>query len=410
MHLCRNCSSPLSLTFADLGRSPLSNALLDENQVDQGEAIYPLHAYVCEKCWLVQLPSFVRPDEIFNDHYAYFSSNSKGFLAQCGHYAESMFAELAFCKAPFVVEIASNDGYLLQYFQKRGIKVLGVEPSANVALIAEGKGVPTLVKFFGVKTATFISQSLSDGADLIIANNVFAHVPDVHDFVEGIRILLKKNGTATIEFPHLLNLIKDRQFDTIYHEHFSYYWLHTAMDILGQHALKVVRVEKLPNLGGSLRLVVAHFGDPRESDGSGYEILKEEVLFGFDKDRTYTGFSRRVTETKCDLLDFLIDAHRAGSAVGGYGAPAKATTLLNYCGVGTDLLPYVVDTTPYKQGKYIPGVQIPIFHEDHLFIDKPDYVLLFPWNLKEEIAGRIGERVREWGGRFVVAIPDLEIF
>ena len=406
MHLCRNCSAPLSLTFADLGRQPPSNALLSDP--DQPEMIYPLHAYVCEKCWLVQLPAIVAPEEIFNDHYAYFSSNSKGFLAQCKEYAVRMAETLAFIEHPFVVEIASNDGYLLQYFEELGISVQGVEPSANVAFAAAEKGIPTLVEFFGAKTATFIAQG--GGADLIIANNVFAHVPDVHDFVEGIRILLKKGGTATIEFPHLLNLIKDRQFDTIYHEHFSYYWLHTAMDILGRHALKIFQVEKIPNLGGSLRLFVAHFGDPREPDGSGYEILKEEVTFGFDQDRMYGKFSQRVIDAKYGLLDFLIDAHRAGSLVGGYGAPAKATVLLNYCGIGPDLLPYVVDTTPYKQGKYIPGVQIPIFHEDHIFADKPDYVLLFPWNLKKEIVGRIGERVRAWGGKFVTAIPDLEIF
>ena len=407
MHLCRNCSAPLSLSFADLGRQPPSNALLTDPE--QGEMIYPLHAYVCEKCWLVQAPEVVHREEIFNDHYAYFSSNSKGFLAQCAHYTQRMAEMLVFTENPLVVEIASNDGYLLQYFKDLGIDVLGIEPSANVAAAAEKRGIPTDVAFFSAARARLHVDAHSK-PDLIIANNVFAHVPDVHDFVEGIQILLAKGGTATIEFPHLLNLIKDRQFDTIYHEHFSYYWLHTAMDILGQHALKIFRVEKLPNLGGSLRLFVAHFGDPREPDGSGYEILKEEVTFGFDQDKTYTKFSRRVTDTKCDLLDFLIDAHRAESSVGGYGAPAKATVLLNYCGIGPEFLPYVVDTTPFKQGKYVPGVGVPIFHEDHLFADKPDYVLLFPWNLKKEIVGRIGDRVRAWGGKFVTAIPSLEIF
>ena len=403
MHLCRNCNAPLSLTFADLGRQPPSNALLADPE--QGEMIYPLHAYVCEKCWLVQLPSVVRREEIFNDHYAYFSSNSKGFLAQCKEYAERMALMLAFTENPFVVEIASNDGYLLQYFKDLCIDVLGIEPSANVALAAAEKGIPTLVEFFGTRVAKQLRP-----ADLIIANNVLAHVPDVHDFVEGIRILSKKGGTATIEFPWLSDLIKDCLFDTIYHEHFSYYWLHAAMDILGRHALKVVRVEKIPNLGGSLRLIVIHAGDHRHSDRSVDEILNEELSFGVHRAQTYSHFHRRVTRIKCDLLEFLTKAYRENKSVGGYGAPAKATVLLNYCGIGTDLLPYVVDTTPFKQGRYVPGVGIPIFHEDYIFVDMPDYVLLFPWNLKKEIVGRIGDRVRSWGGKFVTAIPHLEIF
>ena len=404
MHSCRNCNAPLSLTFADLGRQPPSNALLTDP--DQPETIYPLHAYVCEKCWLVQLPAIVRPDEIFNDHYAYFSSNSKGFLAQCKEYAERMALMLAFTERPKVVEIASNDGYLLQYFKELGIAVQGIEPSANVAKVAEDRGIPTDVEFFGAALACEHAHV----ADLVIANNVFAHVPDVHDFVEGIRILLKKGGVATIEFPWLLNLIKGRQFDTIYHEHFSYFWLHAAMDILGRHALKIIRVEKIPNLGGSLRLFVTHFGDPRDPDGSGYEILKEEVLFGFDKENTYVQFSRDIIYIRHDLLDFCLGNNIIGKTVGGYGAPAKATVLLNYCGISKDLLPYTVDTTPHKQGKYIPGVGVPIFHEDHIFADMPDYVLIFPWNLKNEIVGRIGDRVRSWGGKFVTAIPHLEIF
>ena len=407
MHLCRNCNAPLSLTFADLGRQPPSNALLTDP--DQPETIYPLHAYVCEKCWLVQLPNVVRPDAIFNDHYAYFSSNSKGFLAQCKEYAERMSLMLSLSGRPRVVEIASNDGYLLQYFQELHLDVHGIEPSANVASAAIAKHIPTTVDFFGAATAMH-EETLRGQADLIIANNVLAHVPDVHDFVEGIRILLKKDGVATIEFPWLLYLIKDRLFDTIYHEHFSYFWLHAAMDIFGQHALKILRVEKLPNLGGSLRLFVAHFGDPRDPDGSGYDILKEEVSFGFDRDKTYADFSRAVVDRKSELLEFFASARNAGKTVGGYGAPAKATVLLNYCGIGTEFLPYVVDTTPFKQGKYIPGVGIPIFHEDHLFADMPDYVLIFPWNLRTEIESKIGDRVRDWGGEFVTALPYLEIF
>jgi len=403
MHLCRNCNSPLSLTFADLGRQPPSNALLADP--DQPETIYPLHAYVCDKCWLVQLPNIVGREDIFNDNYAYFSSNSKGFLSQCKQYAERMSEMLAFTEHPYVVEIASNDGYLLQYFKELGIEVMGVEPSANVALVGAANGIPALVEFFGTKTAHQLKP-----ADLIIANNVLAHVPNVHDFVEGIRILLKKGGTATIEFPWLLNLIKDRQFDTIYHEHFSYFWLHTAMDILAQHALKILRVEKLPNLGGSLRLFISHFGDTRTRDDRVYEILKEEVAFGSDQEKTYIDFSRDIVDLKCDLLDFFTNVRLFDKSVAGYGAPAKATVLLNYCGIGRELLPYVVDTTPFKQGKYIPGVGIPIFHEDHIFADRPDYVLIFPWNLKKEIINRIGDQVRGWNGRFVTAIPKLEIF
>lgn len=409
MHFCRNCSAPLSVTFADLGRQPPSNALLIDASLEQGEMIYPLRAYVCEKCWLVQVPAVVRREELFNEHYAYFSSNSKGFLAQCERYANRMSEMLAFTENPLVVEIASNDGYLLQYFQELGLAAHGVEPSANVAAAAQAKGIPTEVAFFGAAIATSMVQR-GKAADLIVANNVFAHVPNVHDFVEGIRILLKRGGTATIECPHLLNLIKDLQFDTIYHEHYSYFWLHTILDILQQHDLRVLSVEKLPNLGGSLRVFISHWNDLRSSDQSVSDLLLEETYFGFDHARTYMSFQKEIVRIKCDLLDLLIDAKRDGRTVGGYGAPAKATVLLNYCGIDTGLLPYVVDTTPYKQGKYIPGVQIPIFNENHIFADRPDYLLLFPWNLKKEIAGRIGEQVRSWGGKFVTAIPELEIF
>ena len=406
MHLCRNCSAPLSLTFADLGRQPPSNALLADPE--QSETIYPLHAYVCEQCWLVQLPELVRPEVIFNDHYAYFSSNSKGFLAQCKQYAERMSEVLAFTESPYVVEIASNDGYLLQYFKELEIEVLGVEPSANVAAAAEARGIPTDVSFFGAKQARLLADSRPK-PDLIIANNVLAHVPNVHDFVEGVRLLLKPHGLATIEFPWLLNLIKDRQFDTIYHEHFSYFWLHVAIDILNEHGLKVFAVEKLPNLGGSLRLFVAHMNDRRAIDKSVDDIRHEEAEFGIFMAKPYETFSTDIFNIKRDLVRFLLNAKDGGKTVGGYGAPAKATVLLNYCGIGSDLLPYVVDTTPFKQGKYVPGVGIPIFQEDHLFADMPDYVLLFPWNLKKEIIGRIGDRVRGWGGNFVTAIPQLGI-
>jgi SAM-dependent methyltransferase len=404
MHLCRNCNAPLSLTFADLGRQPPSNAFLTDPE--QPETIYPLHAYVCEKCWLVQLPSTVAREAIFNDHYAYFSSNSKGFLAQCQQYAERMASPAMF---PYVVEIASNDGYLLQYFAKLGIRVQGIEPSANVAKAAIAKGIPTTIDFFGVSTA-MIEEMMRGQADLIIANNVLAHVPDVHDFVEGIRILLKKDGTATVEFPWLLNLIKGCQFDTIYHEHFSYFWLYPVMDILAQHALKVIRVEKLPNLGGSLRLFITHFGDCRDRDDSVEATLREEIQFGCHNERIYIDFLNAITTVKRDLVNFLLQAKDDHKTVGGYGAPAKTTVLLNYCGIGKDLLPYTVDTLPFKQGKYIPGVGIPIFHEDHIFADMPDYVLLFPWNLRTEIEGKIGDRIRTWNGKFVTAIPSLEIF
>jgi SAM-dependent methyltransferase len=315
---------------------------------------------------------------------------------------------LAFTDNPLVVEIASNDGYLLQYFNQYSFRIRGIEPSENVANAAIAKGVPTTIAFFGSITA-ITEVSLRGKADLIIANNVLAHVPDVHDFVEGIRILLKEGGTATIEVPHLLNLIKDLQFDTIYHEHYSYFWLHTIIYILWRHGLRVFNVEKLPNLGGSLRVFVSHQTDIRPKDPSVEALLSEEELFGYDHDRTYIDFQRAVTVTKCHLLEFLTKMTIGHKSVAGYGAPAKATVLLNYCGIGADLLPYTVDTTPYKQGKYIPGVQIPIFHEDHIFADRPDYLLLFPWNLKKEIIGRIGGQVSSWGGRFVTAIPELTI-
>ena len=403
MHRCRHCNEPLTHTFADLGRQPPSNALLDDPE--KGEMIYPLHAYVCDKCFLVQVPAVVAREKIFNDHYAYFSSNSKVFLAQCKKYVERMSEMLAFIEKPLVVEIASNDGYLLQYFKEMGISVVGVEPAANVAKVAIDKGIYTIVKFFGSE----IAKTFPKKADLIIANNVLAHTPYLHDFIEGIRILLAPNGTATIEFPWLLNLIHECQFDTIYHEHFSYFSLTTVQKIFWTHRLKIFNIEVLPNLGGSVRLFVAHYSDPRPivSDVAGF--YAKEYWSGLTSLPTYDRFAGSVARVKDELLTFLLQARRDGKTVAGYGAPAKATVLLNYCGIGTDLLPYTVDTTPYKQGKFIPGTGQTIYHPEVLPKERPDYLLIFPWNLKKEIIENISAQVHEWGGKFVTAIPRLEV-
>lgn len=404
---CRFCNAPLTRTFADLGRSPLANSLLRPDDLEHGEVIYPLHVYVCDHCLLVQLPVLARAEKIFSDDYVYFSSYSEIWLDHCRKYAAQMTARFALDERSLIVEVASNDGYLLQYFKERSIGVLGVEPAANVAKVAQAKGIPTETAFFGVETARRLAAS-GKCADLMAANNVLAHVPDLHDFVSGFQVLLKPAGTATFEFPHLLNLIAQTQFDTIYHEHFSYFSLIVADKIFATHGLRIYDVEQLPTHGGSLRIFVCHAGAPLARSRRVDDLIAAERAAGLDRLDTYSRFAQSVIDIKCALVDFLIDARRKGKSTVGYGAPAKANTLLNYCGIGPELLSYTVDISPHKQGRFLPGVQIPIYSPERILATLPDYVLILPWNIKEEIMEKMAA-IRGWGGQFLIAVPKLSI-
>jgi SAM-dependent methyltransferase len=405
--VCRFCASSLDQVFVDLGMSPPSNALLTAERLTQMERFYPLKAFVCSNCFLVQLEEFESPQEIFSD-YAYFSSYSTTWLEHCKRYANEATDELRLGAGHRVVEIASNDGYLLQYFVERGVPVLGVEPAANVAATAVAKGIPTEVDFFGTQTARRLSAS-HGSANLVAANNVLAHVPDVNDFVEGVRILLAPGGRATFEFPHLLRLMEFNQFDTIYHEHFSYLSALTASQIFRKHALKIVRVQHLPTHGGSLRVWVAHEAEGIEPESSVDDVLREERAGGLDRLETYQRFPERVEFVKRRLLEFLIQARDDGKRVAAYGAAAKGTTLFNYCGIGTDLVDFVVDRNPHKQNKFMPGCHVPIYDVERVKQTRPDFLLVLPWNLREEIAGQMAH-IRKWGGKFVVPIPAIEVF
>ncbi len=406
-HRCRFCDSLMRDTFVDLGMSPLSNAFLRAEQLNQMEPFYPLHARVCAKCFLVQLEQFAFPETIFSD-YAYFSSFSESWLRHASEYADATSRKFVLGEHSLVVEIASNDGYLLQYFQKKGMPVLGVEPAQNVAKVAERKGIPTLTAFFGQKTA---EQLKTEGkqADLIVANNVLAHVPDLRDFLRGMKILLKESGTITVEFPHLLRLMEANQFDTIYHEHFSYFSFGTALEIFRAHGLEIFDVEELTTHGGSLRLYARHaeMGTPVMT-ARVMALQKKEMDAGLRELGTYAKFAENVRETKRALLDFLVHAKREGKTVVAYGAAAKGNTLLNYCGIRTDFIDYVVDLSPHKQNLYTPGMHIPIRAPEKLRETRPDYVLILPWNLSDEIVKQHGY-IRNWGGRFVVPIPKVEV-
>jgi len=404
---CRFCQAPLSVTFADLGMSPLSNAYLAADQLDAMERFYPLHARVCGNCFLVQLDEFESPDKIFSD-YAYFSSYSDSWLAHCEAYSRMAIERFDLGPSSQVIEIASNDGYLLQYFRDAGIPVLGVEPAVNVAKVARVKGIPTEVCFLGADTARDLAAR-GVTADLLIGNNVLAHVPDLHDFVKGLRILLKPQGVLTLEFPHLLRLIRENQFDTIYHEHFSYFSLAVVQAVLFAHGLQVFDVERLSTHGGSLRAFAQLHGQGnRRSTEALHYLLTEERAAGLDNLSVYVTFSRQVQATKRALLRFLLDARERGKQVVGYGAPAKGNTLLNYCGIRTDLLDYTVDRNPRKQGTFLPGTHIPVYPPEKLLETRPDFVLILPWNLKDEVIAQISH-VRDWGGRFVIPIPVLEV-
>ena len=404
---CRFCGTALEQSFADLGMSPLSNAYLKPEQLHQVERFYPLHAWVCGSCFLVQLEQFETPENIFSD-YAYFSSYSDSWLEHVASYTEAMVERFGLNAGSHVVEIASNDGYLLQYFVKRGIPVVGIEPAANVARVAEDKGVPTLVKFFGTETATALAAS-GKQADLLLGNNVLAHVPDLNDFVSGMAKLLKPQGVITMEFPHLLRLMAQNQFDTIYHEHFSYFSFLTVEKVFAAHGITLFDVEQISTHGGSLRIFGRHSADGSKPVSPRVAALRQEELkAGLDNAKTYAAFAEQIKAIKRALLRFLIDAKEQGKTVVGYGAPAKGNTLLNYCGVRTDLIDYTVDRSPHKHGSYLPGVHIPIYHPDRIAETRPDYVLILPWNLKEEIMLQMAH-IRSWGGKFVVPIPKVEV-
>ncbi len=404
---CRFCGSSLTQTFVDLGMSPLCESYRSLEQLTQMEPFFPLHVYVCSDCFLVQLEEFVSPDEIFTE-YAYFSSYSDTWLAHAKSYVDLVTPRFGLSARSFVVEVASNDGYLLQYFVDKEIPVLGIEPAANVAAAAVSKGVPTLVKFFGVQTAKDLVANGQE-ADLIAANNVLAQVPDLNDFVGGMKILLKPGGVATVEFPHLVRLIEENQFDTIYHEHFSYFSFGTAERIFAAHGLVLFDVEEIPTHGGSLRIYGRHANDSsKEVHDSVLRLKDREAAYGLDRLDRYTSFDEKVRETKRKLLEFLIRAKREGKRISGYGAPGKGNTLLNYCGIRTDFLDFTVDRNPYKQGKFLPGTHIPIHPPEKIRQERPDYVMILPWNFKDEIIQQL-HYIREWGGKFIVPIPEVTV-
>jgi len=400
---CRFCANPLTHTFCDLGMSPLSNSYVPIARARQMEPFYPLHAWVCGRCWLVQLESFESPQHIFGD-YAYFSSFSDSWLAHARHYAAKMRDRLGLDQGSQVTEIASNDGYLLQYFVDAGIPVLGIEPAANVAKAAEARGVRSRVEFLGAALGQTL-QAEGLAADLLVGNNVFAHVPDINDFADGFAPALKPEGVLTLEFPHLLNLVEQHQFDTIYHEHFSYLSLVTARRILERHGLRVFDVEELPTHGGSLRVFACRAQATRWPQLPSVDALvARERAAGLEQLPTYLAFAEAVKETKREILSFLIDAKRAGKRICGYGAPAKGNTLLNYCGIGTDFIEFTVDRNPVKQGTLLPGSRIPVLAPEAIDAARPDLLLILPWNLRDEIVGQMSH-IRAWGGRFVVPIP-----
>jgi SAM-dependent methyltransferase len=404
---CRFCRTPLRLTFVDLGLSPIANAYLSAAELGRGETFYPLRPYVCEECLLVQLEEFEGPEALFRD-YAYYSSYSDTWLRHAEKYVEATVARFELGRDHRVIEIASNDGYLLQYLVERGIPVLGIEPARNVAEAAAERGIPTLIRFFG---ATLAAELSAEGrrADLLVANNVLAHVPDLNDFVQGMKLVLEPRGVVTVEFPHLMRLMEENQFDTIYHEHFSYFSFLTVEKIFRAHGLTPFDVEELPTHGGSLRIYARHAEDTsRAVSPRVRELRRRETERRMDRVEGYLSFDQQVQRTKLRLLTFLIEAREAGKSVVGYGAPAKGNTLLNYCGVRADLIDYTVDRSPHKQGRYLPGTRIPIHAPDRIRETRPDYVLILPWNLKEEIMDQIGY-VREWGGQFAIPIPELHL-
>ena len=405
---CRFCNNPVKTEFADLVNSPASNSYLTAEQLNEPEVFFPLKVMVCEKCFLVQVDEYKKSSDIFNQDYAYFSSFSTSWLAHCKKYVDMMAGRFGFNQHSLVVEVASNDGYLLQYFKEKGVPVLGVEPTANTAAVAIKKGIPSVVDFFGVNLA---KKLVSEGkqADLLLGNNVLAHVPDINDFVGGMKVILKPNGVVTMEFPHLLQLVLNNQFDTIYHEHFSYLSFTTVSKIFEAQGLQMFDVEEVPTHGGSLRIFAKHKEDASKSiEKNVASMLRKEVDAGMLSLDYYTNFQAKVETIKNNLLEFLLLQKKEGKLVAAYGAAAKGNTLLNYCGVKKDMIKFVVDANPHKQNKYMPASHIPIVTESVIREEKPDYILILPWNIKDEIVKQLSY-VKEWNGKFVVPVPKLEI-
>lgn len=406
---CRFCHTPLEYTFIDLVNSPASNSFLTKEQLNEPETYYPLKVFTCHHCFLVQVDEYKKSDAIFNSEYVYFSSYSTSWLQHAKQYTGLMVDRFGFGKGSQVIEIASNDGYLLQYFQEKGIPVLGIEPTSNTADVARAKGIETITEFFGVKLAKELSGNRKIKADLLLGNNVLAHVPDIVDFVGGMKIILAAQGVITMEFPHLLQLVDNNQFDTIYHEHFSYLSFYTVKKIFEAAGLELFDVEELPTHGGSLRIYAKHPGDASKPvSDSVQQLLDKEQAKGIASLAYYDHFQQKALQVKLDLLTFLVEQKRAGKKVAAYGAAAKGNTLLNYCGVKNDLIDFVVDANPNKQHKWLPASHIPVVRESHLKEQRPDYVLILPWNLKEEITQQLSY-IREWGGKFVIPIPKLQI-
>ena len=404
---CRFCNEALTKIFADLGISPLSNAFLKKEMLGDLEKKYPLCAYVCDNCFLVQLSEFEKPENIFGD-YAYFSSYSSTWIQHAEDYVSMMMEKFNFDKKSLVVEIASNDGYLLQFFKKKNIPILGIEPAVNVAKVAKEKGIPTITKFFSVNTANELKEE-GKLADLIVGNNVLAHVPDLNDFVKGLKILLKPTGIITLEFPHILQLIQKNQFDTIYHEHFSYFSLVTVRKIFSFHGLEIFDVEEIPTHGGSLRIYVKHTEYEKILINEKIDILLEkERQYGLENISTYTNFIKNVEEVKKGLQEFFNSAKNAEKKIVCYGAAAKGNTLLNYCEIGNNFIDYAVDQNPHKQGLFLPGTHIPIKNPSEIQKTKPDYIVIIPWNLKDEIMEQM-KYIRNWGGKFMIPIPEVKI-
>ncbi|OSZ77597.1 SAM-dependent methyltransferase [Chitinophagaceae bacterium IBVUCB2] len=406
---CRFCNTELEHTFIDLINSPASNSFLTKKQLNEPETFYPLKVYTCQNCFLVQVDEYKKSDAIFNSDYVYFSSYSTSWLSHAKNYTELMIEKFGLNAQSQVVEIASNDGYLLQYFKEKGIPVLGIEPTANTAEVATGKGIKTIVEFFGVELADRLVNQLKIKADLLLGNNVLAHVPDIVDFVGGMKIVLADKGVVTMEFPHLVQLIDNNQFDTIYHEHFSYLTFHTVKQIFEAAGLELFDVDEIPTHGGSLRIYAKHKEDSSKTISQNVKsLLDKEIIKGVTKLEYYDNFQQKALWVKLGVISFLIEQKKAGKRVAAYGAAAKGNTLLNYCGIKNDLIEFVVDANPNKQNKWLPASHIPVVNEEYLKAAKPDYVLILPWNLKEEITAQLSY-IKEWGGQFVIPIPHLQV-
>ena len=407
---CRFCTTPLTHVFIDLNNSPASNSFLTKEELNEPETFYPLKVFICDECFLVQVDEYKKSDAIFDSNYAYFSSYSTSWLQHAKAYVDMMTERFAFNENSLVIEVASNDGYLLQYFKEKNIPVMGIEPTANTAEVAMAKGIKTVIEFFGAELADRFASDWNVKADLLLGNNVLAHVPNIVDFVLGIKLILKEDGIVTMEFPHLMQLVDNNQFDTIYHEHFSYLSFHTVKQIFESQGLKMFDVEEIPTHGGSLRIYATHEENAQQAISENVnKLLEKEYSKGINSLNYYNNFQQKALKVKIDITDFLIKQKRDNKKVAAYGAAAKGNTLLNYCGIKNDLIDFVVDANPHKQNKFLPASHIPVMNEDELKKSKPDFVIILPWNLKTEITAQLNY-IKEWGGKFVVAIPELEIF